>query len=82
MEGCPYTKCVVKVLLLVGGINWGLVGLAMLFGGAGANWNVVNLLLGNWPAVEGIIYLLVGIAAAYKIVTWGNCHGGGCCGKK
>lgn len=52
-------------LLLVGGLNWGLAGLGMLFGG---NWNVVNLLLGSWPTVEAIVYLLVGLAALKVIV--------------
>jgi len=28
---------------------------------------VVNLLLGSWPVVEGIVYVLVGIAAIVKI---------------
>ena len=49
-----------KVLVIIGGLNWGLVGVGML---AGANWNVVNLLLGAWPMVEAIVYLLVGIDA-------------------
>lgn len=48
------------VLLLIGGLNWGLVGLGMLMH---SNWNVINLVLGSWPTVEGIVYLLVGIAA-------------------
>jgi uncharacterized membrane protein YuzA (DUF378 family) len=57
---------VVKYLLVVGGINWGLVGVSMLLS-SGSNWNVVNLLLGKWPVVEGIIYVLVGIAAIMKL---------------
>lgn len=54
------------VLVVVGGVNWGLVGLSMLTGGG--NWNVVNLLLGSWPMVEGIVYLLVGLSAVYSLV--------------
>lgn len=58
--------CVLSMtLLLVGGLNWGLTGLGMLFNG---NWNVVNLLLGSWPTVEAIIYLLVGLMAVKVIV--------------
>lgn len=58
--------CVASMtLLLVGGLNWGLTGLGMLFGG---NWNVVNLLLGSWPTVEAIIYLLVGLMAVKVII--------------
>ena len=55
-----------KTLLIIGGLNWGLVGVAMLMGN-GSNWNVVNLLLGSWPTVEGIVYVLVGLAAVMKI---------------
>lgn len=58
--------CVASMtLLLIGGLNWGLVGLGMLFKG---NWNVVNLLLGRWPVVEAIVYLLVGLMAVKVIV--------------
>ena len=63
--GCT-PSLAVKILLIIGGINWGLVGLALLVGNGG-NWNVVNLLLGSWPVVEGIVYVLVGIAAIVKI---------------
>lgn len=76
MNGCcGPLGMVAKVLLLVGGLNWGLVGLQMLFA-VGGNWNVVNLLLGSWPVVEGIVYLLVGLAAVWKLVK--GCHGGSC----
>jgi uncharacterized membrane protein YuzA (DUF378 family) len=49
-----------KVLLLIGGLNWGLVGVGMLFG---SNWNIVNLLLDSWPVLEAIVYVLVGLSA-------------------
>lgn len=47
-------------LVIIGGINWGLMALGSYMGG---NWNVVNLILGSWPAVETLVYLLVGISA-------------------
>lgn len=53
-----------KVLLFIGGLNWGLVGVGMLIG---SNLNVVNLLLGSWPTFEAIVYVLVGVAAVLKI---------------
>ncbi len=55
-----------KVLLIIGGLNWGLVGAGMLFS-FGESWNVVNMLLGSMPAVLGVVYLLVGVAALVKI---------------
>ena len=63
--GCVVHK-ICGVLVIIGGLNWGLVGLAMLVSN-GSNWNVVNLLLGSWPVVEAVVYVLVGIAAVVKI---------------
>ena len=51
---------------MIGGLNWGLVGIGMLMG---SNWNVVNLLLGSWPTVEALVYVLVGLAALVLIFT-------------
>jgi uncharacterized protein len=55
------------ILLVIGGLNWGLVGLGG-FIGSNTNLNVVNLLLGQWPQVEWIVYLLVGISAIVHVV--------------
>jgi len=54
------------ILVIVGGLNWGLVALGSWVGG---NWNVVNLLLGSWPTVESIVYLLVGLSALALIFS-------------
>jgi len=48
------------ILVIVGALNWGLVGIGGFLGG---NWNVVNLILGGWPQVEWIVYILVGLSA-------------------
>lgn len=68
--GCSCGRCttsyIAKILLIVGGLNWGLVGVAMLMDN-GSNWNVVNMLLGSWPMVEAVVYVLVGLAAVVKI---------------
>lgn len=53
------------ILVVVGGLNWGLVGLG---GFMGANWNVVNMLLGAWPQVEWAVYVLVGLATIWVLV--------------
>lgn len=57
---------VAMVLLIVGGLNWGLVGLG---GFLGQNLNVVNMLLGSWPQVEWVVYILVGLAAVWSIFS-------------
>lgn len=49
------------VLVIIGGLNWGLMAIGSWMGGQ--NWNVVNLLLGAWPTVETLVYLLVGLSA-------------------
>ena len=51
-------------LVIVGAINWGLVGLG---GFVGANFNLVDLLLGGFPAVEALVYVLVGLAGLYEL---------------
>ncbi len=52
-------------LVVIGAINWGLVGLGYFFG---ANWNVLNLLLGSWPVVEAIVYILIAASAVLMLV--------------
>ena len=54
------------VLVIIGGLNWLLVGLGGWFGG---NWNVVNLILGSVMWLEALIYVLVGLSAVYLVVT-------------
>lgn len=55
-----------KVLLVIGGLNWGLVGVSMLLNKE-PSWNVVNMVLGSMPTLEAIVYLLVGVAAVLAI---------------
>jgi uncharacterized membrane protein YuzA (DUF378 family) len=57
---------IARILVVVGGINWGLVGLGMLMG-SDANWNVVNMILGSAPMLEAVVYLLVGLAAVKMV---------------
>lgn len=49
------------VLLIVGGLNWLLVG---LFG-----WDVGQLFGGMGAAVSRVIYVLVGLSALYELFT-------------
>lgn len=52
------------VLVLVGALNWGLVG--------AANFNLVDAILGGWPIVVRIVYILVGLAALAMLAA-GKC---------
>lgn len=66
------------ILVMVGAINWGLVGIGAF---AMADWNVVHMILGSWPQLEWIVYVLVGLSAVYEIVKHKNlcrnCGNGG-----
>lgn len=81
MNGKNPLCLVAFILVLVGALNWGLVGLGMLIG---SDLNLVKALFGAWPTVEAIVYLLVGVAAIGKIaviVSKGGCCKGGKCEK-
>lgn len=54
------------ILAIVGGLNWGLVGVG---GFAGADWNLVHMILGAWPMVEWLVYILVGLSALWLAVN-------------
>lgn len=49
------------ILLVIGGLNWGLVGIA--------GYNLVDSLLGEGSVLTQIVYVLVGLAAIVEIVT-------------
>ena len=63
--GCEWSKTM-KVLLVVGGLNWGLIGLGMLMGET-SSWNLVHVAFGSMPMFEAAVYVLVGVAALMKI---------------
>lgn len=49
------------VLVIIGGLNWGLVGLG---GFVGADYNLVSMVLGPVSMqLENIVYILVGVSA-------------------
>ncbi len=52
------------VLVIVGALNWGLVGLGEF---AEQNLNIVNLILGGIPEAEALVYVLVGLAGLYQV---------------
>ena len=48
------------VLLIVGGLNWGLVGLF--------DFDLVAALFGEMSALSRIVYTLVGLSAVWQII--------------
>jgi hypothetical protein len=53
---------VVAVLLVVGGANWGLVGLF--------NFDLVATLFGDASILSRVVYVLVGASALYQAMQW------------
>jgi hypothetical protein len=52
------------VLLIIGGLNWGLVGFF--------NYNLVTSLFAEGSFLTTLIYDLVGLSAVYMAFTMGN----------
>lgn len=82
--GCMGSK-ILWALVIIGAVNWGLVGLF--------DFNVVAVLFGSVEWLESLVYILVGIAglallfggcrcAACKSDSKGGCCGSGKCGSK
>lgn len=49
------------ILVIIGGLNWGLFGLF--------NLDLVELALGSIPTLATIVYTLVGLSAIYMIFS-------------
>jgi uncharacterized membrane protein YuzA (DUF378 family) len=56
-----YLKQIAYIVLLIGGINWGVYGVS--------GYDVVDVLLGNIPVIANIVYALVGLSAFYIILN-------------
>jgi uncharacterized membrane protein YuzA (DUF378 family) len=52
---------IAAILLVVGGINWGLIGLF--------NFDLIQALFGSAPIFIKSVYTLVGVAAVYQILS-------------
>lgn len=54
------------VLVIVGALNWGLVGLGQF---SGSDLNIVSMLLGGVAGgqLEALVYVLVGLAGLYQV---------------
>jgi uncharacterized membrane protein YuzA (DUF378 family) len=69
---------VASLLLIVGGLNWGLVALA--------NTDIVAALFGAGTTLSTVVYVLVGVSAVFQLVQLAGCccnkpsnSGSGCC---
>ena len=57
MKGLDYTAL---TLVIIGAINWGLIGLFRL--------DLVSLLFGNMTWLSRVVYTLVGISGMYLLI--------------
>jgi uncharacterized protein len=57
-----------SILLIIGGLNWGLVGVA--------DFDLVAMIFGAGSMLSRLVYCLVGLSAVYKLYS---CCG--CCSK-
>ncbi len=53
---------IAAILVIIGGLNWGLIGLF--------DFNLVEFLFAQVPVLVRIIYSVVGLAALYQIVQF------------
>lgn len=53
---------VALVIVVIGGVNWGLVGLF--------DYNLVDSLFGVGSTLSRVVYVLVGVAALYTLVAY------------
>jgi len=52
------------VLLIVGGLNWALVGLM--------NMDLVATIFGDMSMISRVVYVLVGLSAVYVLINMGK----------
>jgi uncharacterized protein len=64
MKKLSAVEWVALILLVIGGLNWGLVG---LFG-----MDVVATIFGDMSIVSRVVYVLVGIAAVWIVLMAGK----------
>jgi len=53
---------ITQLLVIVGGLNWGLVGLA--------DFDLVAAIFGDMSAVSRAVYVLVGLSALWQVVPF------------
>lgn len=53
---------IVAILLVIGGLNWGLVGFF--------SFDLVKTILGDMTLLSRVVYILVGVSAIYQALQW------------
>lgn len=58
---------IASILVVIGALNWGLVGLNS-FSGISYSWDLVALIFGSVPWLAAIVYLLVALSGIWMLV--------------
>lgn len=67
MKGKCTPHMIAMILVVIGALNWGLVGIA--------NFNLVSTIFGAWPMVVRVLYVLVGVAGIMVLIPGTKCCG-------
>ncbi len=59
---------IASILVVIGALNWGLVGLTS-FSSITYDWDLVALLLGSIPWLAAIVYLLVALSGIWLLIN-------------
>lgn len=62
MKNAQVLQTIAMILLLIGGLNWGLIGIF--------EWNFIASVFGYTSVLTRTIYALAGLAAVYRIIVW------------
>jgi hypothetical protein len=55
-------QLIALIILVIGGLNWGLIGLF--------EWDLIGSIFGFTSVLTRTIYSVIGLAAVYKILCW------------
>ena len=62
MKNSQVVEVIALIILVIGGLNWGLIGLFQ--------WNFIGSVFGFTSVLTRTIYTLAGIAAVYRVLLW------------
>lgn len=75
-KACGGVRKFAWILVIIGALNWGLVGIAGFVGDV--NLNLVDIIFGSWVWLENLVYVLVGLSALFSLTGCKKCKGGAC----
>jgi len=64
MKNSNSLNAIASILLIIGGLNWGIIGWL--------NFDPIDAVFGGSIGIPRGIFFAIGLAAIYKIVVWGS----------